>query len=66
MGEVVFMKTHCTIQKGICPRGLTICCMECEYGKSNSCEEDCLNHIAKCKLGSVVDEEEEDDTISLH
>ena len=48
------MKTHCTIQKDFCPRKLSICCLECPYSKSELCEADCMNHIAKCNLGVGV------------
>ena len=46
------MKTHCAIQDQCCPYGYTHCCLECELGKQQTCEDRCLNHIAKCRLGS--------------
>ena len=53
------METHCAIQEKCCPRNLSICCLECEYGKNEICEEDCMNHIAKCGLGTVIEKKEE-------
>lgn len=44
------MKTHCLIQDKFCQNGYTHCCMECEYGKTHVCEDDCLNHMSKCGL----------------
>lgn len=50
------MKTKCLIQDEFCPNGFTHCCMECEYGKSNLCAEDCLNHLSKCGLCEIVND----------